>query len=139
MYAEYIHVSRYLLICANNPALEGQNHFRNIYLRTQNTSMSLGTCSNAQIIQRWKARIIFRNNCVCAQNTSMFQGTCFLCVQKASLGRSKLLLGISAYLCRIHPCAEMIQIASSLVRIYTQTPNLYLMDFLIHKSKIFNA
>ena len=26
-YAEYTHVSMYLLICANNPVLEGQNHF----------------------------------------------------------------------------------------------------------------
>ena len=56
MYAEYIHVSRYLLICANNPTLEGQDHFRNICVCMQNTSMSLGTCSYAQIIQRWKAR-----------------------------------------------------------------------------------
>ena len=58
MYAEYIYVSRYLLICANNPALEGQDHLRNICVCMQNTSMSLGTCSYAQIIQRWKARII---------------------------------------------------------------------------------
>ena len=50
MYAEYIHVSRYLLICVNNPALEGQNHFRNICVRMQNTYMYLGTCSYTQII-----------------------------------------------------------------------------------------
>ena len=42
MYAEKIHVSRYLFICANNPALEGQDHLRNIFVPMQNTSMSLG-------------------------------------------------------------------------------------------------
>ena len=57
-YAEYIGASRYLLIYANNPALDNQNHFKNICVRTQNTSMSQGTCSYTQIIHRWKAKII---------------------------------------------------------------------------------
>ena len=53
-------------------------------------------------------------------------------------------LEISAYVRRIHPCAEMIQITSSLARIYAQTPILYSMIFLrctqiIQKSKLFNA
>ena len=52
-------ISMYLLICANNPALEGQNPFRNSCVHMQITSITLGTCSYAQIIQRWKARIIF--------------------------------------------------------------------------------
>ena len=75
----------------------------------------------------------------------MSQGTC-LCAQiiQPTVGRPKSVLGISAYVRRIHPCAEMIQITSSLVRIYAPTPILYLMDFLrctqiIHKSKLFNA
>ena len=90
--------------------------------------MSLGTCSYAQIIQRSKAKIIFRNTCVHTQNTSMSLGTCSY-TQIIQRSKAKIILGISAYVRRIHPCAEMIQITSSLVRIYAQTPILYLMDF----------
>ena len=45
-------------------------------VRTQNAVMSLGTCSYAQIIHRWKAKVIFRNICVRTHNTSMSLGTC---------------------------------------------------------------
>ena len=90
--------------------------------------MSLGTCSYAQIIKRWKANIIFRNICVRTQNTLMSLGTCSN-MHKSSVGRPKSCLGISAYVRRIHPCAEMIQITSRLARIYDKTPILYLMDF----------
>ena len=77
----------YLLICANNPTLERQNHFRNICVRTQNT--------------------VPRYLLMCANNPA---------------------LEISSYVCRKYPCAEMIQITSSLARIYAQTPILYSMD-----------
>ena len=41
-----------------------KKYFRNICVHTQNISMSLSTCSHAQIIKRWKANIMR----MCAEN-----------------------------------------------------------------------
>ena len=80
--------------------------FRNICVRTQNTSMSLGICSYAWIIQRWKAKIILGISAyVCRIHIIMYLGTCsYTQIIHTSVGRSKSFLGMSAYIRRMRPC-----------------------------------
>ena len=62
----------------------------NFFTYKQNTPMSLGTCSYAQIIQRW-----IRNICVRTHNTSMSLCTCSY-VQIIQRWKTKIILGVSA-------------------------------------------
>ena len=105
-YAEYTHVSmRFRSYTQIIQRWTFKIIIRNICVRTQNTSMSLwDTCSYAQIIQRWMFKIIIRNICVRTQNTSMCLCTC---ASNPAL-EDKLLLGISAYVRRIHPCVYVL-------------------------------
>ena len=51
MYAEYIHVSmRYLLICADNPVLDDQSHYKENLRTYAETYMCLCTCANNQAL-----------------------------------------------------------------------------------------
>ena len=118
------------IFCADSfarrdPALEDQKEFLGIsaYVRR------IHPCPKVLVCVRKQSGAIFRNICVRTQNTHMSQGTC-LCAQTIQRWKVKIIMRISAYVHRIHPCAEMIQITSSLTRIYNVcTPILLLMDF----------